>query len=113
MSDDEQRQVAATTGDLSRQAGTSNDGEYSLSVDDALALYEEAGLSRTPRSIQRYCANGDLACHRVETPIGSRFLITPMSIERHIAYIREVQVGATSRDPSRRVADPVHSLADP
>ena len=41
MSDDEQRQEAATTTDLSRQVATSGDSDYSLSIDEALARYEE------------------------------------------------------------------------
>src|SRR3954471_9503634 len=44
--------------DQPRPVATSNDSEYSLSIEDALALYARAGLPRTPRTIQRYCANG-------------------------------------------------------
>jgi hypothetical protein len=84
MSDDNQRQEGATSPDLSRPAATSGDSEYSLSIEEALALYEAAGLGRTTRSIQRYCAKGDLDAHRVETPFGEKFLITPASVERHI-----------------------------
>src|ERR1700674_4161118 len=101
MNDDEPRQEAATSADLSRQAATSGDSDYSLSIDDALARYEQAGVPRTPRSIQRYCAKGDLDCHRVETPFGVKFLITPASVDRHIAYINEVRLVATSRGMPR------------
>ena len=38
---------------------TSNDSDYSLSIEGALALCARAGLPRTPRTIQRYCANGN------------------------------------------------------
>src|SRR5438046_1623243 len=99
MSDDnELRQEAPTTTDLSRQAATTSDSDYSLAIEDALARYEQAGIPRTPRSIQRYCAKGDLDCHRLETPFGAKFLITPTSIDRHIAYIKEVRLVATGRD---------------
>jgi len=104
MNDDELRQGAATSTDLSRPAATTGDSDYSLSIDDALARYEAAGLPRTPRSIQRYCAKGDLASHRVETSFGVKFLITPESVDRHIAYIKEVRLAATSRDLSRHAA---------
>ena len=107
MTDDNPRQDAATSADLSRQAPTSDDSHYSLSIEDALARYEQAGLPRTPRSIQRYCAKGDLDCHRVETPFGVKFLITPESVNRHIAYINEVRLVATSRDLPRPVATDV------
>ena len=107
MSDDEQRHDVPTDIDLSRHAATTDDSDYSLSIEDALAHYEAAGVPRTPRSIQRYCAKGDLNCHRVETPFGVKFLITPESIDRHIAYINEVRLVATSRDVPRQVATDV------
>src|SRR5437588_313452 len=56
--------------DKSRQVATSSDSDFTLSIDDALAVYERAGLPRTPRSIQRYCAKGHLDCRRIETAIG-------------------------------------------
>ena len=82
MSDDNPRQEVATSTDLSRHAATSDDIDYSLSVEEALARYETAGVPRTPRSIQRYCAKGDLDAHRVEMPFGDKFLITPASVDR-------------------------------
>ena len=88
MNDDYPRQEAATSPDLSRPVATGDDSDYSLSIDEALARYEAAGVPRTPRSVQRYCAKGDLDAHRVETPFGDKFLITPASVDRHIAYIR-------------------------
>ncbi len=107
MSSDNQRQDATTSSDVSRQAATGGDSDYSLSIDEALARYEAAGLPRNRRSVQRYCANGALDAHRIETPFGEKFLITPASVDRHIAYINEVRPVATSRDLSRPVATDV------
>jgi hypothetical protein len=104
MSDDNPRHEATTSRDLSRHAATSDDSDYSLTIEDALARYEAAGLPRTTRSIQRYCAKGDLDAHRMETPFGEKFLITPESVDRHIAYIKEVRLVATSRDLPRHAA---------
>lgn len=104
MSDDNVRQEAATSGDLPRQAATTPDSEFTLSIEEAAALYERAGHPRTPRSIQRYCAKGHLEYRRMETPFGEKFLITPASVMKHIAYIEEVRPVATSRDLSRQVA---------
>jgi hypothetical protein len=73
MSDDDPRQEAATSTDVPRHAAIGDDSDYSLSIDEALARYEAAGVPRTPRSIQRYCAKGDLDAHRVETPFGDKF----------------------------------------
>jgi len=92
------------TDDLSRQAATSPDSEYTLSIDEAAERYEHAGHPRTPRSIQRYCAKGHLDCRRMETPFGEKFLIAPASVVKHIAYIEEVRPTATGRDTSRQVA---------
>lgn len=101
MSDDNERH-GATTSDTSRLDATAGDNGYSLSIEEALARYETAGIPRTRRSVQRYCANGALDAHRVETTFGEKFLITPASVDRHIAYINEVRPVATSHDPSRR-----------
>jgi len=92
-----------TTIDMSRQAATNDDSEFALTIDDALALYAAAGIPRTPRSIQRYCAKQHLASRRIETEFGEKYLITRASVEKHIAYIKEV-MAATSRDLPRPVA---------
>jgi hypothetical protein len=59
------------------------------------------------RSIQRYCAKGHLDAHRIETPFGEKFLISPASVDRHIAYILEVRPVATRRDLPRPVVTTV------
>src|SRR5947199_10623143 len=93
--------------DVSRQVATSDDSDFTLTIDDALELYARAGLPRTPRSIQRYCAKGHLDCRRIETPFGDKYMISPTSVAKHIAYIEEVRPVATGRDEPRHVATPV------
>jgi hypothetical protein len=92
--------------DTSRLVATSDDSDFTLTIDDALALYAEAGIPRTPRSIQRYCAKQHLSSRRIETEFGEKYLITRASVEKHIAYIKEV-TPATSRDVPRPVATTV------
>jgi hypothetical protein len=92
------------TDDLSRPAATSSDNDFTLSIDEALERYARAGLPRTPRSVQRYCAKGHLDCRRIETQFGEKYLISPASVDKHIAYIEEVRPVATSRDVPRQVA---------
>ena len=75
--------------------------EYSLSIDRTAELYAGAGLPRTTRAIQKYCALGKLDCHKVETETGEKYLVAQYSVERHIAYIKEVRTDATSRDQTR------------
>jgi len=95
------------TDDMPRQDATSNDREYSLSIEEALERYDHAGHPRTTRSVQRYCARGHLDCLRQETPFGEKYMITPASVARHIAQIAEL-AGTTSRDVSRQDATHFH-----
>jgi hypothetical protein len=93
------------TDDMSRPVAANEDiGAYTLTIEEAAARYEHAGHPRTARSIQRYCASGHLDAKRIETTWGDKFLITPESVARHIAYIAEVAAATTSRDMSRPVA---------
>ena len=92
------------TDDLSRHVATSDDNDFTLTIDEALERYARAGLPRTPRSIQRYCAKGHLQCRLIETSFGEKYLISPESIDKHIAYIEEVRPAATSRDTVRRTS---------
>src|ERR1700728_2349560 len=97
------------TDDLSRPVATTPDSEFTLTIDEALERYARAGLPRTPRSVQRYCAKGHLDCRRIETTFGEKYLISPASVDKHIAYIEEVRPVATSRDQSRPAATSVVS----
>jgi hypothetical protein len=97
------------TADQSRPVATSPDSEFTLTIDDALERYARAGLPRTPRSVQRYCAKGHLDCRRIETQFGEKYLISPASVDKHIAYIEEVRPVATGRDVPRQVATPAVS----
>ena len=92
------------TDDMSRPVATSPDSDFTLTIDEALERYARASLPRTPRSIQRYCAKGHLDCRRIETSFGDKYLITPASVAKHIAYIEEVRPTTTSRDMPRHAA---------
>jgi hypothetical protein len=92
------------TDDLSRPVATSDDSDFTLTIDEALERYARAGLPRTPRSIQRYCAKGHLQCRLIETEFGEKYLIAPTSVDKHIAYIEEVRLAATSPDLSRQLS---------
>ncbi len=83
----------------------SPDHQYTLSIEQAAELYAKAGHPRTPRAIQKYCALSKLDCHKVETETGEKYLVAPYSVERHIAYIKEVRTVATGRDQTRTDAN--------
>ena len=89
-----------------RQAATSPDSDYTHSIDEAALVYERAGLPRTPRSIQRYCEKGHLDARRIETAFGEKYLVTPASVMKHIAYIEEVRQVAARRDLPRQPRNP-------
>jgi hypothetical protein len=95
----------AMTPDPSRTDASSRDRspdhQYTLSIEQTAELYAKAGHPRTIRAIQKYCALNKLDCHKVETETGEKYLVTPSSVERHIAYIEEVQPVATGRDHTR------------
>ena len=98
---------------MSRQGATTPDSDFTLTVDEAVARYEHAGHPRTPRSIQRFCKNGHLDYRRIETPFGEKFLISPASVAKHIAYIEEVRPTATGHDVSRQVgAEEINKMTD-
>src|SRR6266446_1469638 len=82
---------------------------YSVTVEEAAAQYEKAGIPRTIRRIQKYCARGDLDCKKLETDAGEKYFITAISIERHIAQILDAQAAAgrvgTRPDASERTND--------
>src|SRR5438105_2357243 len=92
---DEQPRTDATSRERSP------DHQYSLSIEQTAELYAQAGLPRTVRAIQKYCALSKLDCHKVETETGEKYLVAPYSVVRHIAYINEVQTVATRRDRTR------------
>lgn len=80
--------------DAQARPGAPTDAPPSLSVDEAAQRYENAGVPRTIRRIQKYCARGDLECKKVETEFGERYVISSESIDRHISQIREALVAA-------------------
>lgn len=72
-----------------RPAAPTDEHGYLLSVEEAADRYAAAGHPRTIRAIQKYCRRGDIESQKVETTYGERYLITPASIDRHIAMIIE------------------------
>jgi hypothetical protein len=93
------------TDDVSRPVATSHDDEpCTVSVPEASELFAVAGLPRTERAIQRFCKKGELRCSFVETPFGSKYLISRSSIDRLILQKQQAQKfapDATVRDLSR------------
>lgn len=104
MSDDTERQAGATDPDQPRPAPTTPDSEYSLSIEEVGDLYAQAGLARDLRTIQRYCRKGRLEARLVEFPYGEKYFITPTSVSRHIAFLKELRQAAADRGEPRPAA---------
>ncbi len=95
-----------------RPAANTDEHGYLLSVEEAADRYAAAGHPRTIRAIQKYCGRGDLECQKVETTYGERYLISPASIDRHIAMIveRTAASGHVQPRPAANVR-PLHDQA--
>src|SRR5476651_1706040 len=95
------------TGGQARPTAT----RYSLSLEDVSRLFDEAGLPRNVRTLQRYCAAGRLDCIKEETATGLAYFVDPVSVERAIKQLAqlhsltdEVRHGATSEGVSHSIA---------
>jgi hypothetical protein len=91
--------------DMPRPVATSDDTEFTLTVEDVAQRYEQARHPRTIRTLQRYCKSGHLDALKKPTLLGDMYLVTPQSVERHLAQIQEMErttVVATGRDEARR-----------
>jgi hypothetical protein len=94
------------TTDAQRRPDAPSDAHhYTLTVEETAQRYEKAGVPRTIRRIQKYCARGDLDCKKVETDFGEKYFISEESIERHIAQIRDAQDAAGRAQPRPDAAE--------
>ena len=82
------------------RTGTNSDDAFTLTADDALKMYEQAGHPRTLRSIQKFCKRGDIECRFEQTLYGRGYPISPLSVERHVRELDEIAI-ANSLDELR------------
>ncbi len=94
--------------------------EHPLTLEDVSRLFDEAGLPRNVRTLQRYCAAGRLDCIKEETATGLAFFVDPASVERAIKQLAqlhgltdEVRRGTTSEEMPHPVAQAAEPLATP
>jgi hypothetical protein len=102
--------AGATGNDTPRPVATPGDNDFTLSIEQVSARYAAAGRPRTIRTLQRYCASGHLDAQKIATTLGDKYLVTPLSVARHIAQIQELSAldtVATRRDAPRPAATPV------
>jgi hypothetical protein len=80
---------------------------YNLTLRDVSAKFDEAGLSRDLRTLQRYCASGLLNSIKEMTTSGMQYFIDAESVERAIKQLAQMHIltdearhGAASRSVS-------------
>lgn len=108
--------AGATSPDTPRPVTTAGDNDFTLSIEQASERYAAAGHPRTIRTLQRYCASGHLDAQKIATTLGDKYLVTPLSVARHIAQIQELSALdniATGRDEPRPVATNVAPTTEP
>lgn len=63
---------------------------YSLTVEEAAKLFEEAGVPKSPRTISRNCEDGTILCIREDTLNNWRYMVSKASVERRIAELKNI-----------------------
>jgi len=91
---------------MSGQERTEPDKQFSMTVEEASALYAQLGHPRNPRSVRRFCQHGKLLCVETQTDNFTKvYLIDPASVERHVREIEETysrsSPAETGQDRSR------------
>jgi hypothetical protein len=74
--------------DISRQEF--DQSKYTLTAEEASRLFINAGVPRSPRTIDRYCKSGHLACMKVDTERNEKYLITSESVAARIKELQQV-----------------------
>jgi hypothetical protein len=88
----------AVSGNVRSEPDTS---DYMLTVEEVSEVFAEAGVPRNPRSIRRFCQNGELDCITIETPTSARYLISRASAEKLIKQKQQaLQFGESRTAPA-------------
>ena len=100
-----------TINDTSRNDAAERDqARHTLSAEETSAIFADAGVPRSVRTVQRYCQKGHLACITVDTEISEKYLIDRNSVERRIKELQQLDRilsstgDATSREETRHGA---------
>jgi hypothetical protein len=91
--------------DISRQE--IDQSKYTLTAEEASQRFINAGVPRSPRTIDRYCKSGHLVCIKVDTERNEKYFITSESVAARIQQLQQVVPSGhveTEPDMSRHVA---------
>ena len=103
MPDKEQQQQS----DTPRPTAT----RFSLTLEETAQRFEEAGLPRNIRSLQRYCAAGRLDSIKEETVTGLAYFVDPVSVEKAITQLAQLHGITDEVRHSPSVSDMSHTVA--
>ena len=79
--------------DVSRHDTSQRDmPRHILTIKQAADLFSQHGVSRSPRSVQRFCELGHLDCARIKGDKGERYFVDPLSIERYAEELKQLGV---------------------
>src|SRR4051812_3535382 len=77
---------------------------FTLSVEEASELLAQAGVPRSPKTVTRFCKDGQLEFTKAKTEKNYKFLIDPKSLERLIKELQQTKgVNADSDNQSSHV----------
>ena len=78
--------------DVSRHDTSQRDmPRHILTIKQAADLFSQHGVSRSPRSVQRFCELGHLDCARIKGDKGERYFVDPLSIERYAEELKQLE----------------------
>ena len=113
MNDDDIQLDSPTQSDHDRPSPTESDAVrhgptdqqrrsefHTLTTRDVMKIFEEAGLPRNQRSIERYCKDNKLDCYADSDE--QRYYITRASVDRLIGQLKEIQ----ARHPQANLSPP-------
>src|SRR6266436_7479447 len=113
MNDDDIQYNSPTQSDHDRPSPTESDAVrhsptelqkrsefHTLTTRDVMKIFDEAGLPRNQRSIERYCKDNKLDCYADSDE--QRYYITRASVDRLIGQLKEIQ----ARHPQANLSPP-------
>jgi hypothetical protein len=100
--------------DATEQLAPLHDTSRHLSVEETAALFADAGVPKSIRTIQRYCKSGILESIRTDTEFGDKYLIDRPSADRRIDELTKFQemmaTAPTSRLDTSRLDASYHGV---
>src|SRR3954462_2131896 len=118
--DRDESRLAATDHGVSRPTAADRDlSQYTMTIDEALTLFKNAGLERNKRTIERYCEHSQIAAVKLVAAFGPTWYLNAESVEGKIKNLLQFEeqkkqrptVAPTPAIDEVRHDDPSHSVS--